>query len=589
MFCATLVRSVLPLLFAAPQGFPPEDPVVYPWPPEIPPSGASSDMVSGRLTGNERDHVAILQGDLPVILFEPAAFLAIVEVELNLTVLDLAVLRFERRAVESDRDVLITVGSDGLGLLEYTSGGPLYTPLHATTEMRDAPLVRVADVNNDNLDDIAVLLSDLRTVRVFTQTAAGAFIDTGDFGVESQYDVLDFEILEVDGNFGTPEIVLDNSYGIEFFEVEGDWIWGLRSLRPELDCMTVMRDPFGFGFDRVLWCTARVANPASTKQWLVIVEPESYTIQGTTDLGIIALSAADIDADGVLDAVCSRGNGESLVYLWGQVSATKWFSFAEERSQEQILIAGGAPEAVVTPALVTDLSNDEYTDILYPIDSTGEILMFDGPIPREESGAPGPGGGSFFQGNFVSGDICFDPGFEIDDIVSFPDVTFTGLSAIYDDTDFQLESMLFTRSEGSTYLPPDPDSYCVQPFSTYPVPPGLGTSDVVEVGFTCDLTLEQSFFLYLRVVKVDSQSRVVSAGPPLLGAISVHPDTQQQISSLYQWPGWTFEDMVSCTGLGPGLRINGFTRIRRVPPFTPGTTTSEPPAAACKNVSHKNP
>ncbi len=546
----------------------PTTPIVVPLP--LPPETVVSSSVAGRLTGEERVHAVVLQGTTPVLVCEPAAFETSVEMDVGHAVNDIAVLRFEDAVSLDTQDALITVGPAGVHAVQVGPSGQTVDVLENSAPFLNGVAVRVADANDDGRADLAVLAANRRTILVALQDSSGGFTHSATDGVISPVDVHDFDFLNAAGD-ATKEFAVDNDFGLQIYSLSGGLIDEVRSLRSDLDCMTVLPSTTG-GFDQVAWLTAKSRNPAGTMQNLVRWDPSTVTLEGSTALEIVRMSAGDSDGNGERDLICAQHSGENLVVLLGESGEP--FSFAPDRVMEFSVSDGSGGASVAVP-LVADLSNNGVSDVLYAVQGFSEIQVFDGPLDGDGTMPPSIPGQELFLGDFVHDHTCgtsVGPPFA----TVYVDAKFQGLSNVHSNSDYLLETKLYKKAFDGLHLPPIPVSHCREPLNTYPL--GLAGSDLedsVEVSFVCDGHDEFVFYFYLRILKTNALGDVVAAGPALLGSFCTDYAARTEIKNTIIWFDWFFELVQDCSGAGqspasPGLPLNGFTRIRRTPPTPPG-------------------
>jgi hypothetical protein len=560
----------------------PEPVAFLSWPSDV---GAPGEpfhrSVTARLTGDEHRHVVTLQGDVPVMLYEPAVFTSFETLGAANPSNDIDVLRWEANASGIHRDLLATVSSAGLDLVGFDGTNWIDTPIDHSSAFQSALLVRVSDVDHDGRDDILVLSRSQRKIRIKMQQANGTFADAASNPPLFSENILDFDVLQFDTIGSAADLAVDFESGLKVMKLDGTVLQQVVSPRPTLQCMTILRGTTASELDRVVYCTPAAATGPDTQD-LYVVRGDQVAKQNTSPLGfgIANLASGDMDGDGQGDLVLSLSNEQVAMIVYGQATSP---ILNPENPQTWLvrLLPTGTPSTSVARPLIADLNYDGKNDLVLPVnyhdDLTGvlaKVLVLTGPTPRYGYGE--------YLGTGLSTEVDFlhvicdaiqasiDPN-NGSGLVTFPQAQFQHL----DEDTWYIETKVYRMAANSLTMPGTPRSQCVTSAASFSSGDGPHSK---RIGFETPNTPTDTYLWYLRLVKLDGNN-IIQPGTPLLGALA--QGSNQNALAPYVYPNWNPPnqyDIVNACDIvtqGVGIRIDGHTRMRHFPP-TSGPQASAP-------------
>ncbi len=584
MHCNPLLASLLGVVALADGLTAQSATTVFDWPAG--PAGNAGPFdkcVAARLHGEQRVDVVVLAKGKLTVWREPAIFQAVEPLSIGLHVADVATLAAEAQAWVTDRDALVVATPTGLWLVRVGDSGVVRTAIDRRPPWKKARGVAVADLTADGRADLLVLQSDGQTFDTKSQAADGSFTDLRVFEVTAPATVRAFLLAELDGDFASPELVVDDDLGLRVYDSSGVELIGFATLQPDLDEIALLRGDAGAGItDRILFTTAATATPQDPTRIVGVADLTTVVVPFLTVAPVQTLVGGEFDGDGLADAASVVGPEELLVLLQQTGNAAQPFDPFAPTTQLFALVPAGAGSAEPCAPLLCDLGGDGADDLFLPIASDQTVRVFDGPLV---AGSVAPAGAP----DWIHGSACGSPVFGLPfgvpgSIALFVRAQLPGAAAVATDPSWQLETRVYVQKQGAPYLAPVAVSACQGPVGNYLVGSTLqpgASQNTIEIGFAV-ADPDDAWFVTLRLVH-ELNGLVTAAGPSLLGCFTADPKAQLELESTLEYPGWNFEGVGQC-GVG-GNRVGGFIRLRRMPKTPPGSGLPPPPPSSCHEVS----
>lgn len=340
------------------------------WPDSVP-SLAKGRMVVGDVTGDQLPDAVLMNGGQPVVVYGPAIYEAVFEIELPTNDIALLPAGAERAA-----DTLVLVGPEGLLLLsDYDEGDFIQRPIGSSV-WDGATGVRAADMNNDGLADL-VGLSSTNELLFLENLEDPVPLETVLPIGESVYD---FVPIDWEGD-GTSErsVAWIGPSGLFVHEKDGDQVYGIPGT-----------------LAGGLLATFRQANKSHERlalvygapaQFLLVTDKEPALEGNEVELlplgapGVFGLAVADADLDRNQDLyVLHQFSHDSVLFLnqSGRPSAQSTFGFGLKKGELVDVAPDLAPPLAWSawPGMA-DFSLDGDADALVFVEATGEFLLFE--------------------------------------------------------------------------------------------------------------------------------------------------------------------------------------------------------------------
>jgi hypothetical protein len=531
------------------------------------PFGAApfSSATFARLTPDLRGDVALVQGGVLVVADALDLFTLWRLPSLSGTVNDVATLAASKLGKADDRDHLAVAASDGLWELREAGGTFHATLVDGASAWCGARRVIATDLDRDGDEDLLVLLASGRRLKAKLRLPGGQFGDSPrQFDWITGGDIGDFAVGEFDGEPGELELAVIDSVALRFIDGNGALLASHASLRDDLDRLVLL--PGGGATaaeDAVAWVTAATANAGDPARHLFVATPTGIDWCDTTTLALGTGVAAALDGESGSDlAFVAEGESRLLVLHRAIDAAAPPFSFSGESFVDWSI--DGDPSATACRPCVGDFGGDGFDDLVQPISSSEELLLFGGPLV-ESAGPP--------AADFVHGAACAVEGPPGKKTLQSVTATWSDLAQLASVGGWHLEYLVFRQDLFGGSFASQPIEHCRLPLT----PPSSAdpTPDQVEFAFFVP-SVSDLHYVVARLVRLNAAGKLVDQRPSIVGAVSGNGSNFDALAHEGLWPvpGWKQPEKVLACGSTSGGRVADFIRIRRMPTGAP-----KPPVA----------